>query len=151
VKRDFSEYRAFIDGASRGNPGPAGIGVLLLDATGNTLIELHRFLGKATSNQAEYAALTSLLKEIIYRTDDFKDTTKLIVHSDSELLVKQMTGDYKIKSRNIIKQHLEIRKLLSQLKFKVEFQKISREENKRAHQLANLAIGRKPKFKNDDL
>lgn len=133
---------AYIDGACRGNPGHAGIGVLIVDERRGFRREISEYIGNSTNNQAEYSALTKLLGEIS-SNKEFEGLTKLVVHSDSELLVKQMNGEYKIKSKNIMKLHLEARRLLRQLNFKVEFHKISREKNREADRLANFAIDEK--------
>lgn len=133
---------AYIDGACRGNPGHSGIGVLIVDKQRGFRCEISEYIGKSTNNQAEYSALTKLLREIS-SNKDFEGLTKLVVHSDSELLVKQMNGEYKIKSKNIMKLHLEARRLLRQLNFQVEFRKIPREKNREADQLANLGIDEK--------
>lgn len=130
---------AYIDGACRGNPGHSGIGVLIVDEDGNHLREIFEYIGEATNNQAEYKALLRLLKEVSSHPD-FEQLKKLVVHSDSQLLVKQMIGEFKIKSKNIMKLHLDARQLLRQLSFQVEFCKIPREKNREADQLANLGI-----------
>ena len=132
--------KAFIDGASRGNPGQSGLGVLITDNNGNVIREIYQYLGKATNNQAEYSALIRLLREMISHEDNFKDVRFLTIHSDSELLVRQMRGEYKVKSRNIIEYHLEARKILKKLPYTVNFIHIPREENKAADRLANFAI-----------
>jgi ribonuclease HI len=132
---------AFIDGASRGNPGKAGVGVLIFSEYTGFRKELFRYLGTATNNQAEYSALILLLNEIIENKNEYNEVTHLIVHSDSELLVRQMNGRYKIKSENILKYHLEVRKLLGVLKdISVVFKNVPRSENADADKLANRAI-----------
>ncbi len=82
----------FIDGASLGNPGPAGIGVVFMDARGGPSIELYKYIGETTNNVAEYLALLYALQEAQARR-----VTRLTVKTDSELLAKQMRGEYKVR------------------------------------------------------
>lgn len=132
---------AFTDGACRGNPGESGAGILIISEFSGFRRELKKYLGTGTNNQAEYSALIILLKEIIEHHSDYSGVTHLIVHSDSELLVRQMNGRYKIKSPNILKYHLEVRRLLMMLNgLQVVFKNIPREENIEADRLANAAI-----------
>lgn len=131
---------AYIDGASKGNPGKAGAGAMIKNPVLNFQIPLAKFLGIATNNQAEYSALILLLQFLIEHKSEFADCTNLMVFSDSELLVRQMNGKYKIKSPNIIKYHIQVRKLIEHCGMKVSFQHIPREDNREADQLANQAI-----------
>ncbi len=85
--------RAYIDGGARGNPGPAGYGVRIEDAEGNLIEELHGALGVATNNVAEYNGLLAALE---WAVDARR--AQLHIRSDSELLVKQMRGEYKVKN-----------------------------------------------------
>ncbi len=82
----------FIDGASVGNPGPAGIGVVFLDTHGTTLAQLYKYIGDTTNNVAEYLALVYALQEALAR-----GWTVLTVRTDSELLAKQLSGAYKVR------------------------------------------------------
>ena len=132
--------KAYIDGASRGNPGHSGIGILITDFEDKPSLEIKQYLGTATNNQAEYAALLRLLREIISQYGQNSALRHLTVYSDSELMVKQLNGEYKVKSKNILKYHIEARSLLHNIKAKVNFVKIPREENKTADKLANQAI-----------
>ena len=128
--------KVFVDGASRGNPGPAGVGVVLTDCEDNLLIEDSRFLGERTNNQAEYEALIfglSRVKEI--------NPQSVKVFSDSELMVKQMSGEYRVKNEMLKPLFKEAADLCDTLS-KVEIVQIPREENKRADQLANFSIDR---------
>ncbi len=128
--------KVFVDGASRGNPGPAGIGIVLTDGEGNLLAEDSRFIGDRTNNQAEYEALIfglSRVKEIEPRC--------VKVFSDSELMVKQMRGEYRVKNDALKPLFKEAADLLDSLP-EVEIIQIPRKENKRADQLANFSIDR---------
>ncbi|MGH7361180.1 MAG: ribonuclease HI family protein [Candidatus Methylomirabilales bacterium] len=122
-----------IDGASRGNPGPAGCGVVLEDAGGGRE-EYTRYLGRATNNAAEYQALLLGLERAAtlgYR--------KVEVRSDSELLVRQMTGAYRVKHPGLLTLHRAVRRLLEAFE-QVRFTHVDREANAEADRLANLAI-----------
>jgi formyltetrahydrofolate-dependent phosphoribosylglycinamide formyltransferase len=125
---------AYIDGASRGNPGPAAAGFILSDAAGTQLQAKALVLGRATNNVAEY---TSLVKAIEAAKQIRAE--QLIVFSDSELLVKQINGQYRVKSEQIRPLFQQAVGLLGQLKnWKV--QHIARENNKEADSLVNQAL-----------
>jgi ribonuclease HI len=127
--------RAFTDGASRGNPGDAGIGVIVRDEAGKTVLTLKGYIGKTTNNIAEYTALLTLLHRM-------KDLTcsRLIVHSDSELMVRQLSGKYKVKNGDLKVCHARVAALIGQLPFTVEVKHVPRELNKEADALANEGI-----------
>jgi ribonuclease HI len=127
---------ANIDGASFGNPGASGLGVVLQDSLGRILAEHSEFLGHGTNNRAEYLAL---LRSIELAEKVGAD--ELEVRSDSQLVVSQMNGLFKIKNRDLQKLVKEIREKikLSQLKFSVIH--ISRESNKLADKLAKKGAG----------
>jgi len=122
-----------IDGGARGNPGPAGIGVLL-EEEGGARDEYYAFLGTTTNNVAEYAALLVLAVRSLKR-----GATELIIHSDSELLVKQMEGIYRVKSPRLQVLHAAARRLLARIP-RVTLRHVPREENRDADRLANRAM-----------
>ena len=126
---------AHTDGASRGNPGESGIGILLRDEQGSTLFEGSGYIGKATNNIAEYQALLACLK----KTQEFA-CTKLVVHSDSELMVKQLRGEYKVKDHILQRLHKEAKELLSRAAYKFEIRHVARDDNSEADELANIGI-----------
>lgn len=124
--------RAWIDGASRGNPGEAGFGVLL--ETDRVPEEIVGYLGKATNNVAEYAALSAVLKLAADR-----GVKKLVVYSDSQLLVRQVNGAYRVKAPHLVPIFLQALRLRQTIPdFTIEH--VAREENKEADRLANQAI-----------
>jgi len=128
--------KVYIDGASRGNPGPSGIGVVVLDEEGKVLQEHYEFLGSNyTNNQAEYAALIRALE--ICSTIFPKGV--IHVFSDSELLIKQLTGRYKVRSRSL-REMFRSAKEIERSFSRVYYHHVSRELNKRADELANKAI-----------
>jgi len=131
------------DGAARGNPGPAGIGVVIEDDQGMRLRTLHRWLGVATNNEAEYHALIDGLKAVKdWRPD------RLEVYLDSKLVVEQVTGKYRTKKPELQQLHGEVMRLLGEFP-DVQFKHVGREGNRGADHLANMAIDahvKKPKF-----
>ncbi len=132
---------AYTDGASRGNPGESGIGVILKDESGNLLAEHYGYIGRATNNIAEYTALASCL-DLVQKME----CGNLIVHSDSELMVRQLNGEYKVKDEGIRKHYRRIQKMLEGVPFQFEIRHIPREKNREADQLANRGIDSKKRM-----
>ncbi len=127
--------KLYVDGASKGNPGQAGIGAVLFAMGGEKIGQLSRALGLATNNQAEYIALREGL-EMAARLA----VPEIFVFSDSELMVKQLKGEYKIKNPDIQERAAEIRKLIKGLeKFSITW--IPREKNQIADALSTACIG----------
>jgi ribonuclease HI len=124
----------YIDGASRGNPGPAAIGMIFLSPDGNKLGEESAFIGKATNNVAEYTALVEALRKAREM-----GVREVVVKTDSELLFRQIRGTYRVKNSKLIPLFREAM-ALSQGFFRFQIQHIPRDENWRADQLANLAL-----------
>jgi ribonuclease HI len=132
--RPKSYVVAYIDGGARGNPGPAGYGAVLEDERGQRLAELSEFLGHRTNNHAEYAGLIAVLD---YAKRE--GHTALEVRSDSELLVRQMRGQYKVKSPELRPLYERARELSRGLAwFAIEH--VPREKNRDADRLANQAM-----------
>ena len=125
--------RAYVDGGSRGNPGPAGYGVHIEQDDGS-VTELKESLGLATNNVAEYSGLIAAL-----RWAAAHGISKLHVRADSELLVKQMRGEYRVKSPGLQPLHEQARVLARQIG-DVTFEHVRRELNKDADRLANEAM-----------
>lgn len=133
-------WSVFVDGAARGNPGPAGCGIYVVqDKAQEDIIKKGFYLGEKTNNQAEYLALLVAVFLIKKKQTDLnlKNVT-LVIHSDSELMVRQMCGFYKVKNPAL--QHIKslIEELLSGSTYK--FIHIMREKNKIADKLANLGV-----------
>lgn len=135
-----------IDGASRNNPGNAGAGILIEDGAGVVIAELKEYLGITTNNEAEYKALIIALNYFNKITVS-GNIDKIAFFSDSQLLVKQMNGEYSVKSPNILPLYTEAKKILKNMqsgagsgKLTCSFTHIPRELNKQADRLANLAI-----------
>jgi probable phosphoglycerate mutase len=125
------------DGGSRGNPGPAGIGVVLRAADRTPIVTLGRFIGRATNNVAEYRALITGLQEAKKR-----GAKNLIIRGDSELIVKQMAGVYRVKHPDMIPLNEEAHALLAHFESH-KFEHNLRHKNELADKLANLAMDRK--------
>lgn len=124
----------YADGASRGNPGPAGVGVVFCDEGGNVLDESFAYLGETTNNVAEYRALLLGLEKAAAR-----GVRRILFRCDSELLARQLQGRYKVKSPNLKGLYAEaLRRTAGLESFRVEH--VYREKNARADALANLAI-----------
>ena len=145
----------YTDGASRGNPGKSGAGVLILDENKRKTASLNKYLGISTNNEAEYKALIIALEFLSGMPNaagisemSFAELDVLFL-LDSQLLVNQMNGVYSVKSANILPLYNKAQKLLKDIKaalklrgslLKVTFRHIPRELNKDADKLANLAI-----------
>lgn len=129
--------RVFTDGGARGNPGVAGYGVYIEDSSKKMIFEEGKFLGIKTNNEAEYMGLIGALTWI----DEHEADAEIEINSDSQLLVRQMKGVYKVKADHLKKLWL-IAQDLCQGK-KIEFKEIRREYNSKADALANLAMDRK--------
>jgi ribonuclease HI len=127
---------AHVDGGSRGNPGPSGYGAYITDAEGKRVAELSEFLGVQTNNFAEYSGLIAALE---YAVEHGYGTVKVI--SDSELLVKQMKGQYKVRSEALISIYGEAKALIRKLD-RFEIRHVLRHLNKDADRLANDAMDR---------
>ena len=125
--------RAYVDGGSRGNPGPAGYGVHIEREDG-TIAELKESLGLATNNVAEYSGLIAAL-----RWAAAHGISKLHIRADSELLVKQMRGEYRVKSPGLQPLYEQARALTRQIG-DVTFEHVRREFNRDADRLANEAM-----------
>ncbi len=123
-----------IDGAAKGNPGPAGCGIVIRDHSGETLLDEGKYLGKGTNNFAEYQGLLFAFE----RARELGGT-ELVIRSDSELLVRQMQGRYKVKSANIRPLHRRARAAAEEFA-EIRFVHVPREENGEADDLANEAI-----------
>jgi ribonuclease HI len=127
---------AYCDGGSRGNPGPAGFGVYIQDSAGKVLGELSQFLGVHTNNFAEYSALLASLEFAIANGH-----RSLRVVSDSELMVKQIKGQYRVNSPELRPLYEEAKRRIARLDH-FQIQHVLREKNRHADRLANVAMDR---------
>lgn len=122
------------DGAARGNPGPAAIGVTIRDERGNLVARISRAIGKATNNQAEYLALIAALKEAVAL-----GVKKADIKMDSELVVRQLNGRYRVKNARLKLLFQEVKQLAGQLEA-CTITHVPREHNAEADRLANTAL-----------
>lgn len=133
----------FTDGGSRGNPGEAGIGVYVVDENNKALCRIGKKIGIATNNVAEYKAVVEAYLWLIANKNIIKAETKINFFMDSELVVSQLNGIYKIKNIALQKLVIEIRKLESQVKAIIRYAHIPRENNKEADRMVNMALDNK--------
>ena len=127
-------YRANIDGGSRGNPGPAAYGVVIRDPKGEIVARLKKYIGRMTNNVAEYYGLIAALDYV-----ESQGIRALRIESDSELLVKQMKGLYKVRSAELAPLYERARKMAAALEsFRIDH--VYREQNREADALANMAM-----------
>jgi len=126
----------FTDGGARGNPGPAAIGVVIKNEEGRTVEAFGRYVGETTNNQAEYRALLAALEKA-----QEMGGTEIYCFADSELMVKQLNREYKVRDVDIAPLFLKIWNLSTQFK-KISFRHVRREQNKEADALVNEALDR---------
>ncbi|MEX0806390.1 MAG: ribonuclease HI family protein [Candidatus Binatia bacterium] len=129
-----NEWLLMVDGASRGNPGEAGCGAAICTADGTVVKELSRYLGRATNNVAEYEGLLMGLEALVQM-----GVKKVRVQSDSQLLVRQLTGAYRVKDEKLKILFMKATRLLSQFDSS-RIVHVYREANKIADRLANRGI-----------
>ncbi len=126
--------KVHVDGASRGNPGPGGIGAAFMDGGGNVLHQIARPLGTVTNNEAEYQALIAALEEALRH-----GLRRLTVFTDSRLMAGQLTGDFAVKTRSLlpfVKKAVDLRKRLDFF----EIHSVPREQNQLADALSNVGV-----------
>lgn len=124
----------YTDGGSRGNPGPAGIGIVICDVEGKIIKKIAKYIGQATNNQAEYQALIFGLETV-----KKMKATEVDCYLDSELIVRQLNREYKIKNQELGSFFIKIWNLSQSFK-KVNYYYIPREKNREADRLVNQAI-----------
>lgn len=129
-----NRFLIYVDGGSRGNPGPAGIGVVILDANKKKIKEIWKYIGEATNNIAEYTALIHGLEEAANLRAD-----EITVHMDSELVARQLSGEYKVKNADIKPLFEKALGILKNFR-SFEIKRIDREKNKEADKLVNKAL-----------
>jgi ribonuclease HI len=126
----------YTDGGARGNPGPAGIGVAIYDAERQLVAEIAEYLGETTNNQAEYRAVIAAFKKAADLGGE-----ELEFYLDSELVVKQLNHEYKVKNKDLAPLFLTIHNLSLGFQ-KISYRHIPREQNAAADRLANIAMDR---------
>ncbi|MEA2016501.1 MAG: ribonuclease HI family protein [Actinomycetota bacterium] len=133
----YKYLKLYIDGGSRGNPGPSAVGAVLYDDNGKKLDELSEYIGKYTNNMAEYIAL----KKALEVAASYK-SKKIMIFTDSKLLHNQVKKKWKIKDSRILKVYLEISRALGRYGM-VDLRHIPRESNTEADSLVNKALDEK--------
>lgn len=133
----YKKLKIYSDGGARGNPGPAGIGAVIKNEEGENVEEISEYIGETTNNQAEYRALLKALE-----TAKVLGAEELDCYLDSELVVKQLNREYKVKNKELAPLFVKIYNLSQGFK-KVSFAHVRREMNKEADALANLAMDRR--------
>jgi ribonuclease HI len=132
----MSKLIIYTDGGARGNPGPAGLGAALYNESQEIVATVSQYLGVATNNQAEYRAIIAALEKAREL-----GATEVDFYLDSELAVKQLNHEYKVKNKDLAPLFLQIHNLSLGFK-KISYTHIPREQNKVADQLANEAMDR---------
>lgn len=127
------KYKIFTDGASSGNPGPSGYGYIILDENDNVVKSASKFIGYSTNNIAEYLGLYNALKDVSDLDPDFIE-----IFLDSELIVKQIKGEYKVRNEKLKEIYIKIVEILKNYNYTITH--ISRQLNKDADKLAKDAI-----------
>jgi ribonuclease HI len=127
-------WSAHTDGASRGNPGPAGLGFVIKDQNGQTVCSNYEYLGTRTNNEAEYSAMIAALSELVRL-----EIREAVIYADSELMVKQMKGLYKVKNLRLQELHKKATALTRNFD-SLRFEHIPRAQNAEADSLANEGI-----------
>ena len=125
-------WTAHVDGAARGNPGPAGIGIVIADGKGNVVKEVGEPLGRTTNNVAEYTAMIRALEEARSLGCEY-----IHIYTDSELMAHQINGKYSVKAGHLIPLYQRVRMLLAQFD-RATVSHVRREMNRRADALSNI-------------
>jgi ribonuclease HI len=131
----------YADGGSRGNPGPSGAGALVRDKEGKQIVTVSEFLGTTTNNIAEYTALLRALEGLQKLLGSSVSGAVVEARLDSQLVVRQMNGEYKIKHPNIVPLAVKVKEVARSFK-SVSFSHVYREDNTEADALANEAMDR---------
>jgi len=131
----MDSYTLYFDGCSKGNPGKSGAGAVIYDIMNNEVWSDAVFVGNtSTNNEAEYTGLLVGLREAVRM-----GISDLLVRGDSQLIIRQMKGEYKVKSASLKPMHSEARELSNSIE-KIEFEHVYREFNKRADELSNVGL-----------
>jgi ribonuclease HI len=133
----------FCDGGARGNPGPAGIGVVI-EREGKRgreqVAEISEYIGKTTNNQAEYRAVIRALEELLSNFQFPISQFQIVFFLDSELIIEQLKGNFRIKNLDLRTLNFKVQELIQRLGTQVTFRYVPRRQNKKADKLVNLAI-----------
>lgn len=133
----------YTDGGSRGNPGPAALGVHIEDEKGEVLGEIGKVLGTTTNNVAEYSAIVAGLSWVLERISEMPSLTRINFFMDSNLAMSQLNGLYRIKNANLRTLYFLAKEKEAEIKVPIYYSHIPREENKKADRLVNMALDNK--------
>lgn len=134
------QISVYTDGGSRSNPGISGFGVVVLDENNRIIHQISKFIGIKTNNEAEYCAL---LEALTWLRDHQPEYSSVKFYSDSELLVRQINGKYKVKSANLKPLYQLAISVIANIRISCTFHEIPREKNSLADELANRAMDNK--------
>lgn len=129
----------FTDGGSRGNPGPAAVGVYI-EGDGKVLAQIGKRIGENTNNFAEYSAVLQALDFLLQNIDLLDESSKINFFMDSQLIYSQIVGLYKIKSKSLSELLFKVKEKEKTLRISVSYSYIPREQNKKADKLVNMAL-----------
>ena len=135
------QITVYTDGGSRGNPGHSGYGLVIYNDSQKILFKESKYLGIKTNNEAEYSGLIGAL-DWLNQNQDTK-IAKINFYSDSQLMIRQIQGKYKVKAPNLKPLFQKAQELISSIKIPIIFQDVRRDFNKLADELANQAMDRK--------
>lgn len=135
----MAKLSIYTDGGSRGNPGPAALGVYIEDEDKKELARIGKRIGETTNNVAEYSAITEAFSWLLANKDKL-DIESVSFYMDSQLAYSQIVGLYKVKNERIREFIFEIRQKEAEVKFPVYYNHVRRENNKKADLLVNLAL-----------
>jgi ribonuclease HI len=131
------KIKIYTDGGARGNPGIAGIGVVIKNEDNKVIFQEKKNIGIRTNNEAEYMAVIEGLKWV---EKNRRGIEAVVFYADSELLVRQLKGEYRVKAKNLAGYYYTVQRKVADLELGVVFKQIGREENGLADYLANLAM-----------
>lgn len=136
----MEEINIFTDGGSRGNPGPAGIGVYMADKNGKKIVSIGKRIGNATNNAAEYKAVLEALSYLLANKENLGKNPKINFFLDSKLVYSQIAGLFKIKNPSLRTLLYEVREKEAQVKSQIFYNHIPREKNTKADEMVNKAL-----------
>jgi len=130
----------FTDGGSRGNPGPAAVGIYMEDHAGKEITSIGKKIGNAKNNVAEYSAIIEALDWLCKNKHKLEENTRIAFYLDSELAYSQLSGLYRVKNTTIRELVFKVRQKEAELNMQISYVHIPREKNKKADLLVNLAL-----------
>lgn len=133
----------YVDGGARGNPGPAAVGLLATDEKNNNIFSVGKKIGFATNNQAEYTAVVEGLRCVLQKKNKLSGLSRVEFFLDSQLVVMQLRGLYKVKNPWLKDLLFKVRQLEIEVGLPVAYNHIPREKNRKADRLVNLALDNK--------